>query len=326
MPIAHLGHGELYVDDLAAARHYYTEVLGLTCSDEDQTALYLRAWQDWEHHTLIIRKGAGRGLGHISWRVSTPEGLEEYARLFEARAIPHTWLPKGHELGQGEALRFSTPQGLPMELYWEMVTWRATDPARSSVYPSFPEKFPYRGVAPRRIDHANIMVNDVAAEQQWISEVLGIKHRYYVERSDGKRQGSWLSVTNLSHDIAVMHNEHQDGGKLHHQAYYLDSPDELLRAATIIAQHGGRLEWGPGRHATSGATFLYFFDPSGNRLELWTGGMLIFPPDWQALRWNPEIGREGFDMWGTRPPASYLSYGSPPVTATRQYEEGDGVA
>jgi len=27
MPIAHLGHSELYVDDLAAARHYYTEVL-----------------------------------------------------------------------------------------------------------------------------------------------------------------------------------------------------------------------------------------------------------------------------------------------------------
>jgi len=65
MPIAHLGHSELYVDDLAAARHFYVEVLGLTCSDEDQTTLYLRAWQDWEHHTLIIRKGDCGGVWFI---------------------------------------------------------------------------------------------------------------------------------------------------------------------------------------------------------------------------------------------------------------------
>lgn len=313
MPIAHLGHSELIVDDLAVARHFYVNVLGLTCTDEDDKTLYLRAWQDWEHHTTVISKGEGRGLGHIAFRVSTPESLEAYARSFEEQHITFQWLPKGHEHGQGEALRFKTPHGIPLELYWEMATWRATDPSRHTPYPSFPEKFPYNGVAPRRVDHANVMVNDVAAEQQWLSEVLGIKHRYYVERDDGRRQGSWLSVTNLSHDIAVMHNENQDGGMLHHHAYFLDSPDELLRAATIICQHGGTIEWGPGRHATSGAMFLYFFDPAGNRIELWTGGMLIFPPDWKPLRWNPEIGRAGFDMWGSKPPRTYLDYGSPPV-------------
>ena len=81
--------------------------------------------------------------------------------------------------------------------------------------------------------------------------------------------------------------------------------DEVLRAATLLVDHGCELEWGPGKHGTSGATFLYFREPSGNRVEIWTGGMLIFDPDWQAIEWATEVGHLGNSMWGTPLPESF---------------------
>lgn len=316
MKVAHFGHSEIYVPDLAESKQFFIDVVGLSMSDEDADSVYLRAWQDWEHHTLVLRRGDRNGLGHVAWRVESPASMEEFARHFDEIGVAYTWVPAGSERGQGEAIRFTTPGGIPTELYWEMDKYYATDPARASGLPSFPEKFPIRGIAPRRLDHFNVLVNDVRAEQEWLHTHLGIKHRYYIEGEDGQRLGSWNSITNLSHDVAIMHNRTGSGGMLHHHAYYLDSPDELLRAATIVAQHGGTIEWGPGRHGTSGAIFLYFFEPGGNRIEVWTAGMLVFPPDWEPIRWDPEAALTGFDLWGTPAPQSYFTYGSPPVTTT----------
>jgi catechol 2,3-dioxygenase len=135
--------------------------------------------------------------------------------------------------------------------------------------------------------------------------VLGIRHNYYIYGPDRTRWGSWLSCNNVSHETAVTRNAYGTGGRLHHIAYYADSADEVLRTATLLVDHGYGLEWGPGKHGTSGATFLYFKEPSGNRVEIWTGGMLIFAPDWQPIEWAPEIGHLGNSMWGTPLPESF---------------------
>src|SRR5207247_7875300 len=93
-----------------------------------------------------------------------------------------------------------------MERYREMEKYHEKDPNRISLMPSHPQKYPLVGFAPRRFDHFNVMANDVQSEQEWLTREMGIKHRYYVEGDDGKRRASWLSLTNLSHDIAVMRN------------------------------------------------------------------------------------------------------------------------
>lgn len=310
MKIAQAGHAEIQVKDIVASKAFFTQIMGLFVTEEDDTTVYLRAWQDWEHHTLTLTKGDTSALVHLGWRVEDPASLEEFARHFEQNNIAYIWVRKGEERGQGDALRFTSPGGIVMELYWEIERYHAPNAELASALPSFPQKYPVNGIAPRRFDHFNVMVNDVAHEQEWLTGVLGIKHRYYVEGSNGQRRGSWLSVTNQSHDIAVMHNRTGTGGKLHHIGYYVDTSEELLRAATILVEHGGKIEWGPGKHGTSGATFLYFFEPSGHRIEVWTGGMLIFPPDWTPIRWDQESEVLGFDMWGTPAPESYLTQGS----------------
>ena len=124
------------------------------------------------------------------------------------------------------------------------------------------------------------------------------------------RLASWLSRTNISHEIAVQRNRNQNGALLHHAAYYLDSPDQLLRAATILADNDIEVEWGPGNHGTSGALFLYCFEPSGNRVEVWTGGFLIFAPDWEPIGWTQEKAELAYEFWGSAMPDTYLTYGT----------------
>ena len=54
MSIAHVGHVELRVTDLERSRWFFTELMGLFASAEQDGRVYLRAWQDFEHHTLLL--------------------------------------------------------------------------------------------------------------------------------------------------------------------------------------------------------------------------------------------------------------------------------
>jgi catechol 2,3-dioxygenase len=180
-----------------------------------------------------------------------------------------------------------------------------------SKLPSHPQRYTGKGIAPRRFDHFNLLVDDVQREQEWVSGVLGIRHNYYLAGADGVRLGSWLAKTNLSHEIGLMRNRRQDGGHLHHVGYFVESPDQVVRGATVLMDAGYRIEWGPGAHGTSGAMFLYAYEPSGHRVEVWTGGFLLFAPDWEPIRWDPETAPLGLEMWGSPMPDTYLTYGTP---------------
>jgi len=125
--------------------------------------------------------GEKSALEHLGWRVEDAESLEQFAHRFEEVGVPFQWVEAGVEKGQGRAIRFVSPAGIPMELYWEMEWFPVKDPELASALPSFPYKFPVNGIAPRRFDHFNIMANDVVHEQEWLTQVLDVKHRYYVE-------------------------------------------------------------------------------------------------------------------------------------------------
>ena len=308
--VAHLGHVEIGVTKFEESLWFYRDIMGLDVTEIDGDTAYLRAWQDYDHHTLVLKQASVSEVNRVGWRVSTKESLNLFETQLKKMNIEFSWVEGGSKKALGDAIHFTSPSGIPIELYWEKELFVTEDPKLKSIMPSHPSKYPARGVSPRRFDHVNFMVNDVKKEQQWWTELLGIHHRYFVQNKEDVRLGSWLSRTNIAHEIAFMRNGNQTGGVFHHLAYYLDSPDELLRAANIMAENGLKIEWGPGKHGTSGAQFIYVIEPSGHRVEIWTGGLLMFAPDWEPIEWPPEIGEMGLEMWGSKPPESYFTYGT----------------
>jgi catechol 2,3-dioxygenase len=308
--VAHLGHVEISVTKFEKSLQFFRDILGLEVSEIQGNRAYLRAWQDFDHYTLVLKESKVSEVNRVGWRVSSKESLDLFAKHLSELKIEYNWVEGGTKNALGDAIQFTSPTGIPIELYWEKKLFTADDPKLKSILPSHPSKYPARGVSPRRFDHVNFLVNDVQKEQQWWTELLGIHHRYYILNKEDTRIGSWLSRTNISHELALMRNANQTGGMLNHLAYYLDSPEELIRAANIMAENGIKIEWGPGKHATSGAQFIYVFEPSGHRVEIWTGGFLIFAPDWKPIEWPSEVGELGLEMWGSKPPKSYFSYGT----------------
>ena len=68
----------------------------------------------------------------------------------------------------------------------------------------------------------------------------------------------------------------------------------MLRAADIISRKDVSLDIGPTRHGITRGATIYFFDPSGNRNEVFAGGYIHYP-DKPVITWMVEdLGRAIF--------------------------------
>lgn len=295
--IVRAAHVELRVNDLARSRYFYVDLLGLNVTAEEDGALYLRGIEERCHHSLVLRKSDEPAVGHISFRVATPDDLERLAQLHRAHGLPVRWAEPGAEAGQGRALRVLDPLGMPVEFYAEM-DWME----------SLRQQFHlHRGPDIQRFDHLNCGVPDVQQGYNWYTQRLGFRCSEYTDTDEGegsKLWAAWLFRKPNVHDLALMNAA---GPRLHHFAYWVDNALSLLKACDILAAagFGDAIERGPGRHGLSNAMFLYLRDPDGHRIELYTGDYLTADPDLPPFRWSVNDPRRQ-TFWGHKAPASWF--------------------
>jgi catechol 2,3-dioxygenase len=87
------------------------------------------------------------------------------------------------------------------------------------------------------------------------------------------------------HDIAFIH--HEEPGKFHHASFFLETWEDVLRAADLISMTDTSIDIGPTRHGLTHGKTIYFFDPSGNRNEVFCGGDYTYP-DHKPITWKAE--------------------------------------
>ena len=80
--IIRLQHVEVRVPDLELATAYYTEVLGLieTARDERDGVprVFLKCWDEHEHHSVILREAPTYGLDHMSFKLNEAADLDHF--------------------------------------------------------------------------------------------------------------------------------------------------------------------------------------------------------------------------------------------------------
>lgn len=300
--IAKLGHVALVTEDLEKSLWFFKEVIGLEETREVNGTHYLRAWGDFEHHSLSIKAGEKSYIDHIGWKAKRREDVGNFALLLEDAGTDVRWIKDGEEAGQGEAIRFELPSGHRFEIYYDMEK-PAAEEGRKSVLKNQVYKSWAKGVSPRRIDHVNLQTSmDNKLIVSYLTETLGFKLREYFVNPDDKQVASWMSVTNLVHDVAMMTTKNSIGpNEMHHIAYWLDNSQDLLRAADILCENEVGFV-GPGKHGISQAMYIYVKDPgSGLRVEIFTNSYLIFEPDWEPIKWTyDEYLKHGSTYWGDR--------------------------
>ncbi len=102
--------------------------------------------------------------------------------------------------------------------------------------------------------------------------------------------GAWLATTLKSYDVAITKDHSGAHGRFHHFTYFMDSREDVLRAADILVENNIFIETGPHKHSIGQTFFLYCYEPGGNRFEIGAGGYLILDPEWQPVVWRKKNG------------------------------------
>src|SRR5260370_33763572 len=81
--LAHLAHVELLSPRPDDSLRFFVDVLGMTESGRRGDSVYLRAWDDYEHHTLKLTASKVAGMGHVAFRSTGPEALERHGAIVQ---------------------------------------------------------------------------------------------------------------------------------------------------------------------------------------------------------------------------------------------------
>ena len=76
MSIMRIGRAELRVLDLEESINYYTNIIGLELVGRSEGRAYLKAWDEYDHHSLVLQEADSPGLDHFAFKVRNEADLE----------------------------------------------------------------------------------------------------------------------------------------------------------------------------------------------------------------------------------------------------------
>ncbi|QND19152.1 catechol 2,3-dioxygenase [Rhizobium leguminosarum bv. viciae] len=311
--VAHLAHVEIYSDKFDESLDFFLNVYGLTLAGKDDTSAYLRAWDDYEFHTLKLTRHTSTGVAHVAYRASSPDALERRVKAIEQSGYEVIGWIDG-DAGHGRAFRFRDPFGHVFEIYYDTVWYEPPEQEKPKLK-NLAQRYHGRGCHPRRLDHVNLLASDVTEFRRFMETCLGSRVTEMIQLDNGRIGGCWFTINNKGYDLACTEEHGRGDGRLHHVTYATDTREEILRAADIFLENGVHIETGPHKHAIQGTFFLYVWEPSGNRVELANAGArLILAPDWKPIVWT-ETERKKGQAWGLKTIETFHTHGTPPVDA-----------
>jgi 2,3-dihydroxy-p-cumate/2,3-dihydroxybenzoate 3,4-dioxygenase len=265
--------------DLAGADRFARDVVGLEFVREEQGARYYRS--DDRDHTLVYFQGdpADHAAGFELRDASALQAAA--AELSNADIAVDAGSPDECEMRQvRDFIRFKDLSGNPIELL--------VRPAHSGR-----RYFAARDAGITGFSHIGLCSTDAPRDEKFWTSTLGARV------SDRIGDAALLRIDPVHHRIALFPTTRAGIQHVNHQ---VASIDDVMRAWYQLQASGVRIVFGPGRHPTSGAVFLYFEGPDGMVFEYSTGVRSIQPED-EATYQPRQFPRanSSFCMWGSVP-------------------------
>ncbi len=306
---------ELLVTDLDASREFYVDILGLVVTHEDDEAIYLRSFEEFIHHNLVLRKAEQAGVAVFSYRVRSQEDVDRAEAYYQEL---------GCETRRGDftrgvrnAVRVVDPLGFPYEFFYEVDHVERLAWAYDQMGPG----------ALVRLDHFNQVYPDVVKGAAYL-EALGFKRTEDIKDEEGTTYAAWFCRKQTVHDTALTGG---DGPRMHHVAFSTHEKHNILYICDKLGalRKSDSIERGPGRHGVSNAFYLYLRDPDGHRVEIYTQDYYTGDPDNPVVTWDVHDNQRR-DWWGHAVVPSWYTEaslvmdldGNPqPVTARKEDSE-----
>ncbi|HEY6761768.1 MAG TPA: VOC family protein [Baekduia sp.] len=302
-------HAALTSRDLARSREFYTEVLGLVVSDEDEDTLYLRGLEERAHHSLAITRTRDEpACLRVGLRVHDDGDLKRAKRTFEHRGLACRWVDDPFA---GPVLHTVDAAGTPLEIVAAMDHEPRLD-TRVRLH---------HGAGARRFDHYQITVPDVQEAAVFYTS-LGFRVADYMTKGDHP-VGAFLHVKDTPYDVVFLE---RDGPALHHFGYVVPDVQSMLRACDVMGElgWGDNVEFGPGKHSVGHSYYVYLRDPDGHMVELLLPPIVYMDGDDPPTSFDVLTVKSPQVAWGLPPRASWFARRTPFVDATVTQPEGGG--
>jgi catechol 2,3-dioxygenase len=291
--VTRASHLVLTSRDLARARDFYTEVIGLKVTDESATTIYLRGIEEHAHHSLTLKRTKDEpACERVGFRVFDDEDLERAKAHFDRNGIATKFVNVPF---QGRTLHVADATGMPLEFCARMKTLPRVHTRTHE----------HKGATALRLDHFQVLVPDVALAASFYTRLGFRVSDYYVR---GERViGTFLFRKDNPHDLVFFE---RGGPRLHHAAYIAPSVPGVIRGLEAAGQLGfsNNLEHGPGHHGHGHSFYVYLRDPDGHRVELTLNAVQMIDLDDEPVQHDATAGT---NLWGPPPPRSWFEEASP---------------
>ncbi|MGE0036461.1 MAG: VOC family protein [Xanthobacteraceae bacterium] len=263
--------------DLDGATNFATNYLGLEIADQSKDTVYLKS--DQREHTLCYFAGSPSDQV-AGFEVAEHEDLEAAATELDRL---------GHRVEIGSAqdaelrrvrsfIAFRDPTGNKIELVWR--------PAYSSRR--------YHGERDAGItgfSHIGLCTTDAPRDEAFWTQVCNARV------SDRIGDAALLRIDAIHHTIALFPTDRPGIQHINHQ---VETGDDVMRSFNFLTERQVPVVFGPGRHPTSSARFLYFEGPDGMVFEYSSGVREIADELLYRERQFP-FDPKGFCQWGAKP-------------------------
>lgn len=262
--------------DVDEAVRFATETVGLELVGREPGRAYLRG-DDRDHNICYFD---GEPTDHtLGFEVRTTADLEAAAAALETA---------GHKVTRGGAAECAQRRVM------DFINFR--DPTGNSIdlvvrpFHSGRRYFPSRDAGIAEFSHVGLKTSDAPRDEAFWCGLFNIRANDWIGTAP------LLSFDKVHHRMALFP---ADGPGIQHINFQTESLDDIMRSHYFLTDRQVRIVFGPGRHATSGAQFLYFEGPDGMVFEYSHGVRMIEGPDYRPRQFP--FTDSSFCVWGARP-------------------------
>lgn len=272
--------------NLSQAIEFATRIVGLQLIRQEGRSAYFRSDTgsgrgEARDHTLVYFEGDPSEHA-IGFDLRAPAGLDQVADQLEKAGYPVEWGSREQcELRAVKAfIALKDPSGNKIEVV-------------ARPFQSGARAFPSRDAGVTHFSHIGLRTLDPKRDEAFWTTVMNARV------SDWIGDAALLRINTVHHSLALFPSRSQGVQHINHQVHDID---DVMRSYYFLRQKGVKIVFGPGRHPTSSACFLYFEGPDRMVYEYSVGVKHIDPKDEAGYRPRQfPFSPESFCMWGSRP-------------------------
>jgi 2,3-dihydroxy-p-cumate/2,3-dihydroxybenzoate 3,4-dioxygenase len=263
--------------DIEGATTFAVDYLGLEVADRARRAISFRS--DEREHTLLYFDGDPQDQA-VAFEVENDASLEAAAAELDrlGHAVRRGTTDEAAARKVAGFISFKDPTGNGIELcYRPAHAGRRYHGSRDAGITSF--------------SHVGLCTTDAARDEAFWTQVCNARV------SDRIGDAPLLRIDEVHHSIALFPSNRAGIQHINHQ---VESGDDVMRSYYFMKERNVRIVFGPGRHPTSSARFLYFEGPDGMVFEYSSGVRSIADELLYRERQFP-FDPTGFCQWGAKP-------------------------